>query len=177
MIALAAMETRLHRSALASIVLLAQVATAPAADAAWVNRHLLHALLARAPAAAEGQPALDAKRLEDCVRTARDLDRMAVSLDNQMIVIQDTTSWIAYSHTLDGPQLPRPDRTEKELSADFEHRIAERAVMQQRLERDTDAYRRQLATYDSGVERFERDCGGTFRSQDLDTVKTRLGLE
>jgi hypothetical protein len=177
MIRSAAMETWLHRSAPAWIALLAQVAIVAPADAAWVNRNLLHGLLSRAPAAADAEPALDAKRLEDCIRAARDLDRMAVSLDNQMIVIQDTTSWIAYSHTLDGPQLPRPDRTEKELSAEFEHRLAERAVMQKRLERDTDAYRRQLATYNSGVERFERDCNGTFRSQDLDAVKARLGLE
>jgi hypothetical protein len=166
-----------RRSAAAWLLLLAQLTTVPAADAAWVSRNLLRGLLARAPAAPDGQAALDATQLENCIHKARELDRLASSLDNQMIVIQDTASRIAFSRTLDGPQLPRPGYTEKEMRAEFDQRIAERAAMQQTLDRDTDAYRRQLAVYTSGVSNFERDCAGTFRKQELDAVKARLEME
>jgi hypothetical protein len=94
-----------------------------------------------------------------------------------MIVIQDTTSRVAFSRSLDGPQLPRPGHTEKELRAEYDRRSIERAAMQQTLDRDTDAYRRQLAAYDSGVKNFERDCAGSFRKEDLDAVKLRLKME
>jgi hypothetical protein len=159
------------------IALLAQLAAVPAAEAAWVNRNLLRTLLSRAPAAPDRQSVLDAGHLETCIRAARELDRIAVSLDNQMIVIQDTTSRVAFSRSLDGPQLPRPGHTEKELRAEYDRRSIERAAMQQTLDRDTDAYRRQLATYDSGVKNFERDCAGSFRKEDLDAVKLRLKME
>jgi hypothetical protein len=161
-------------AAAASVALLVQAALLPPADAAWVSRNLLRSLLARTP---DTKPTLDATQLENCIRSARDLDRVASSLDNQMIVIQDTTSRVTFSRTLDGPQLPRPGHSEKELRAEFDHRVAERAAMEKTLDRDTDAYRRQLATYNSGVDKFERDCAGTFRKEDLDAVKTRLKME
>jgi hypothetical protein len=164
-------------AAAGSVALLVQAAVLPSADAAWVSRNLLHSLLARTPVAPDAKPALDAAQLENCVRSARDLDRLASSLDNQMIVIQDTTSRVTFSRTLDGPQLPRPGHTEKEMRAEFDQRIAERAAMEKTLDRDTDAYRRQLAAYTSGVDKFERECAGTFRKEDLDAVKTRLKME
>lgn len=165
-----------RRTAAACLALLAQLVTLPA-DAAWVSRNLLHALVTRAPAAPGSEPALDASRLESCIKTARDLDRLGVSLDNQMIVIQDTTSRVAYSRSLDGPQLPRPGQTEKEMRNEYDQRMIERAAMQKTLDRDTDAYRRQLASYERGVANFEHDCSGSFRKEDLDAVKTRLKME
>jgi hypothetical protein len=164
-------------AAAGSMALLVQAAALPTADAAWVSRNLLHVLLARAPAAPGTRPTLDAMQFENCIRTARELDRAASSLDNQMIVIQDTTSRITFSRTLDGPQLPRPGLTEKGMEAEFDQRIIERAAMQQTLDRDTEAYRSQLAAYDRGVRNFDRDCAGTFRKEDLDAVKTQLKME
>jgi hypothetical protein len=161
----------------AGAALIAVLAIAPTADAAWVSQNLLRGLLARAPIAADRQPTLDATQLESCIRTARELDRSATSLDNQMIVIQDTTSRVAFSHRLDGPQLPKPGYTEKEMRAEFDQRMAELAAMQQTLDRDSDAYRRQLTAYNSGLANFEHDCAGTFRKQDLDAVKARLKME
>ncbi len=170
--------SRLRSAAPAGVALLATLAFGACADAAWVNRNLLRELLARPPAVPGSQPALDAARLEACLRSARDLDRLAVSLDQQMIVIQDTTSRVAYSRNLeDRPQLPRPDRTEDQMRAQFEHSITERAEMQKTLDRDTKAYRTQLARFNDGLTAYERDCAGSFRKDDLDAAKARLKME
>jgi hypothetical protein len=161
----------------AGVALVAMLSSAAPADA-WVNRNLLRELLARPPAAPGSQPTLDAARLTACLRRARDLDRLAGSLDQQMIVIQDTTSRVAYARSIENrPQLPRPDRTEKQMRADYEHEIAERAEMQKTLDRDTRAYDVQLARFNDGLGTYKRDCAGNFRKDDLDTAKAQLKTE
>jgi len=169
--------SRLRSAAPAGVALLATLAFAAPAGA-WVNRNLLRELLARPPAAPDSQPALDAERLEACLRKARDLDRLANSLDQWMIVIQDTISRVAYARGLENqPQLPRPDRTEKQMRAEFEHTMAEVAEMQKTLDRDTKAYRVQLAVFNDGLKAYERDCAGSFRKDDLDAAKARLKIK
>jgi hypothetical protein len=147
------------------------------ADAAWINRHLLHELTSRPTVADDVAPALDAARLAACLRTARDLDRIAVSLDNQMIVIQDTTSRVDYMQYLDRPHLPRLDLTDKQASDERERQLAKRADMQHLLDRDRNAYQKQLATYQDGVKAFERDCAGNFRKPDIEAATARLRAE
>jgi hypothetical protein len=157
---------------------LATLTFAAPAHAAWVNRNLLRELLGRAPAAPGSQPALDATRLEACLRGARDLDRLGVSLDQQMIVIQDTRSRIAYSRSLeDRPQLPRPDQTEEQMRAEAKHSVAERAEMEKTLDRDSGTYQGQLAKFNDGLKSYKRDCTGSFRKEDLDAAKARLKLQ
>ncbi len=154
------------------------LALASAADAAWVNRHLLRELLARPPVAAGSQPTLGAAQLQACLRRARDLDRLAVSLDQLMIVIEDTTSRVAYSRNLENrPQLPRPDITENQMRAQNEHSIAERAELQKLLDRDTEAYRAQLTSFSDGVNAYERDCTGSYRKDELEAAKAQLKME
>ncbi len=153
------------------------VACATVTEAAWVNRNLLQEFLARPPVAPGSQPTLDASRIEACLRSARDLDRLGGLLDQQTIVIQDTTSRVAYSRSLgDRPQLPRPDRSEKQMRAQYDEGIAELAELQKLLDRDTKVYRAQVARFRDGIKAYERDCTGSFRKDHLDAAKARLNI-
>jgi hypothetical protein len=172
------MTSWLRASAQAAVTPLAILATMAAVQAAWVSRGLLKELMSRPPVAANARPALDTARLESCVHTARNLDRTGLSLDNQLIVIQDTSARIDYlRRSLEGPQLPRPGLTEKESRIAFERHVAARDEMQGLLDRDMKAYRSQLAVYDHDVKAFERDCAGSFRKDDLETVRAGLRAE
>ena len=167
------MKTPWLRSALpAGTILFFVLAFAAVSDAAWVNRHLLLELLARPPVAPGSQPTLDAARVEACLRSARDLDGLGGALDQLMIVIQDTAARIEYSRHLEGrPQLPRPDSTEKQMYAQYHGGLAERAELQQLLDRDTEDYRARLAGFGDGIKAYERDCTGSFRRDDLEAAK------
>jgi hypothetical protein len=172
------MTTPSLRSALpAGAILFFVLAFATDSEAAWVNRHLLPELLARPPAAQGSQPALDAARVEVCLRSARDLDNLAGSLDQLMIVIQDTTARIDYARSLESrSQLPRPDRTEGELRTQHEGGIAERTELQRLLDRDIKDYRTRLANLTDSTIAYERDCNGSFRRDDLDAARARLKM-
>jgi len=153
------------------------LACATVTDAAWVNRNLLHEFLARPPVAPVGQPTLDAARIEACLHSAQDLDRLGGLLDQQTIVIQDTASRVAYSRSLeDRPQLPRPDRSEKQMRAQYDEGTAELAELQKLLDRDTKVYRVQFARFSDGIKAYERDCTGSFRKDDLDAARARLNM-
>jgi hypothetical protein len=153
------------------------LAFATGSEAAWVNRHLLREFLARPTVVPGGQPTLDAARVEACLRSARDLDGLAGSLDQLMIVIQDTTSRIEYAQHVEGrPQLPLPDRTEKQMRAKHEGGVAERAQLEALLDRDTKDYRARLASFRDGIKAYERDCTGSFRRDHLDAAKARLKM-
>jgi hypothetical protein len=172
------MTTPRLRSALpAGTILYFVLACATVTDAAWVNRNLLRELLARPPVAYGSQPTLDAARVEACLRSARELDGMAGSLDQLMIVIQDTAARVEYFRNLgDRPQLPDPHRTEEQMRAQHEGGIAERAQLQILLDRDTTVYRAQFASFNDGFKAYERDCSGSFRSDDLEAAKARLKM-
>ena len=166
------------RSALpAGAIVFLVLAFATVANAAWVNRHLLREFLARPPVAPGSQPTLDAARVEACLRSARDLDGLAGSLDQLMIVIQDTAARVEYLRNLgERPQLPDPDRTEEQMRAQHEGGIVQRAALQRLLDRDTEDYRARLASFGDGIKAYERDCSGSFRSDDLDAAKARLKM-
>ncbi len=172
------MKTPWLRSALpAGKILFFGLAFTTVSEAAWLNRNLLGELLARAPVVPGSQPTLDAARVEACLRSARDLDRLAGSLDQLMIVIQDTASRVDYARSLDDrPQLPRPDRTENQTRAQHEGGIAERAELQRLLDRDTKDYRARLASFRDGIKAYERDCTGSFRRDHLEAAKARLKM-
>ncbi len=161
----------------AGTILVFVLAFATVSQAAWVNRNLLRELLARPPVAPGSQPTLDAARVEVCLRSARDLDSLAGSLDQLMIVIQDTAARVDYARWLEErPQLPLPDRTENQIRAQHEGGTAERAQLQQLLDRDTKDYRARLASLMDGVKAYERDCTGSFRRDHLDAAKARLKM-
>ena len=133
--------------------------------------------LARPPVAPGSQPTLDAARVEACLRSARDLDGLAGALDQLMIVIRDTAARVeVFAQSRRTSAVADPDRTEEQMRAQHEGGIVQRAALQRLLDRDTEDYRARLASFGDGIKAYERDCSGSFRSDDLDAAKARLKM-
>ena len=144
---------------------------------AHAARALLHELMVRVPAAESAKPALPADKLEACMRTARDLDKTGVALDEQISEVERVTAEAMFLQYQLNMKFPRLDGGDENAMADFSAQSARHDALSRQFKEKYEAYQARDKSYQTAVAAFERDCAGNFTRADLDAAKTKLQIK
>jgi len=142
---------------------------------ATAARTLLADLMAR-PTAQADTKAMSALALEACLRRAQELDRDGTAIDHEIAAIDREAAEALLLQKQINTELPvLGDFDEPALNA-FQRRVIRHEELTKKFHTEFPRYEERQKAYDAAVAEFERYCAGRFKRDDLNALKSKLGL-
>jgi hypothetical protein len=142
---------------------------------ATAARTLLADLMAR-PLAQAGTKPMSVLALEACLRRAQELDRDGMAIDYEIAAIDREAAEALLLQKQINAELPvLGDFDESALNA-FQRREIRHEELTKKFHAEFPHYEQRQKAYDAEVSEYERYCAGRFTRDDLDAIKSKLGL-